>query len=320
LKFQILVKSLTKSDISIRQITAITSSYSDAVIRRVVELVQQEIGYAPVEFAFICLGSEGRKEETLFTDQDNAIIYEDLPVESSESVQEYFYKLGEKVSDALDLIGYSYCKGNIMAKNQQWCKPYSVWESYFNSWMTTPEPQNLLDAIIFFDFRCVYGKEELTERLRSSIRNTVRNKPLFLYHLAYHTCMTKPAHISGSILSDKSADMIDLKLAILPIVMFARTYAIKNSIWYTNTMERLLAIKERQVISEAMADDLIYIYNYLMRLRLRNQADLSDKNAPLSNMLNVKKLIDIELYILKKALSSIPDYQAKIKTDFSVSN
>ena len=150
-KLKLIIKPLANSDIIAKHLTHITSSFSDAIIKRTIELSINQIGNPPVNFAFVCLGSEGRKEESLYTDQDNAIIYENVAADNNESIQNYFLKLGELVCNALDTIGYSFCRGNIMAKNPQWCKSLYVWDNYFRSWIATPEPQNLLDATIFFD-------------------------------------------------------------------------------------------------------------------------------------------------------------------------
>jgi CBS domain-containing protein len=265
------------------------------------------------------LGSEGRKEETLFTDQDNAIVYENVSKERELAVQVYFNNLGERVCNSLNYVGYSFCLGNIMAKNPLWCKPLETWENYFSNWIATPEPQNLLDATIFFDFRCIYGDEMLVEKLKTGIDDTIKLNPLFLYHLAFNTFNTKSPHVSaGNILSDKHGDTIDLKSALVPIIMFARTYSLQNSIWCSNTIERLVALKEKHIISDTTIDEIVFVYNFLMNLRLRNQIDLIDNNAPVSNKLNTKKLIDIELYMLKKVLSAIPDCQNKIKMDFRI--
>jgi PAS domain S-box-containing protein len=316
---QLLIHPLIQSEVSVKIITNITSAFSDAVIRRLIELSFSEIGKAPVKFAFICLGSEGRKEETLLTDQDNAIIYENVPKEKEIAVNAYFLKLGETVCNALNTIGYSFCKGKIMAKNQQWCKPLSVWENYFTSWIATPEPQQILDASIFFDLRCVYGDNDIVDRLRENIAGSVKLHPLFLYHLAFNTFNTKSQHITaGNILSDKQADNIDLKSALVPVIMFARTYALRNNIKYTNTFERLTALKEQNVITENMVDEIIFVYNFLMKMRLKNQIELMDNHLAVSNKLNTKQLIDIELFLLKKVLSSIDDYQNKIKIDFRI--
>lgn len=316
---QLLVNPLIQSEVSVRYITNITSAFSDAIIRRLIELTITEIGQAPVNFSFICLGSEGRKEETLLTDQDNAIIYGNVPKENEGAVNAYFLKMGEKVCNALNTIGYSFCKGEIMAKTPKWCKPYSVWENYFTSWITTPEPQQLLDATIFFDFRNVYGDKTFTEKLKKTIYGTISDNPLFLYHLAYNTLNIKPQHIStGTILSDKHADIVDLKSAVMPVIMFARSYSFQNNIDCENTIDRLTALKDRNIINESLVNEIVFAYNFLMRLRFKNQADLLRNNKPVSNILNTKMLIDIELYILKKVLATIPEYQNRIKTDFRI--
>jgi PAS domain S-box-containing protein len=316
---QLHLKPLINSEISVKYITNITSSVSDSIIKRTLELTINEIGAAPVEFSFICLGSEGRKEETLFTDQDNAIIYEDVPGEKENFINEYFNKLGEKVCNSLNYIGYSFCKGNIMAKNPHWCKPINVWENYFADWIATPEPQNLLDATIFFDFRNIYGEESFTERLRTTVSNLVKERSLFLYHLAYNTFNTKSQQIhSGTKISEKYTDPIDLKNAVNLIIMFARTYSLQNNIWYSNTIDRLNALKTKHIINENTIDEIIYSYNFLMKLRFRNQVELSDSQLPLSNTLQSKKLNEIEFSVLKKVLSLIPAYQHKISMDFRI--
>ena len=316
---QLLIKPLIQSEISVRFITNITTAFSDAVVRRLIDLAIAEIGQAPAGFAFICLGSEGRKEETLLTDQDNAIIYGDVPKEKESAVNAYFLKMGETVCNALNTIGYSFCKGEIMAKNPKWCQPLSVWENYFTSWIKTPEPQQLLDATIFFDFRNIYGDKTFTEKLKTTVSTTISNHPLFLYHQAYNTFNIKPPHIStGTILSDKHADIVDLKSAVISIIMFARTYAFQNNIDCENTIDRLTALRDRNIISENMVDEIIFAYNFLMQLRFKNQVNLLHNNKPVSNILNTKLLIDIELYILKKVLSTIPEFQNKIKTDFRI--
>ena len=317
---KLLLEPLIKSEISARHLTMITSSFSDAVIRRTIELTIKDLGEPPAGFSFICLGSEGRKEETLFTDQDNAIIYEDVSADKESSVNDYFIKLGIKVCDSLNYIGYTFCRGNIMAKNPQWCKPLREWEKYFTDWIVTPEPQNLLDATIFFDFRNIYGNETYTAGLRKTISRLISARSMFLYHLAYNTSSMKPQQISsGSILSEKTTGTVDLKEAVNIIIMFARTYSLQHGIWYPNTIERLNALKEMKIISETTADEMLFVYNFLMKLRFRNQVELATDKMPLSNILNTQKLQGIELSGLKKVLGLIQGYQHKISVDFRIS-
>lgn len=318
---QQMIIPLIESDMTIKYITDITSAFSDAVIRRIIELTTVEIGSPPVDFSFICLGSEGRQEETLFTDQDNAIIYDDVQKENKESVNEYFKQLGETVCDALNHIGYSYCKGNVMAKNLVWCQPLSVWERYFTNWITTPEPQNLLDATIFFDFRNIYGNEDFSSSLRKTIGALINKQSVFLYHLAHNTLNTKTQQItSGTIISDKNAESIDLKNAVSLLTMFTRTYSLQNNIWSTNTIERLNALKAKHVLSDNTVEEIIFAYNFLMSLRFKNQIKLLGSQLPLSNSISTKGLLEIELSILKKTLALLTVYQNKIGSDFRITS
>jgi PAS domain S-box-containing protein len=318
INFRHFIHPIVKSEVSSRIVTRITTSFSDAVIHKIIQMAINKIGQPPVDFSFICLGSEGREEETLLTDQDNAIIYEDVPSFNESEVKTYFSTLGEKICNDLNLVGYTFCAGNVMAKNPKWCGPLSLWAQYFTKWMALPEQQNLLDACVFFDFRNAYGPDVFTEKLRKLIATNTREYPLFLYHLANNTVQTKVEHLPTGILSDKSDDTVDLKNAVIPIIMFARTYALRHDIRCSNTIDRLTALKDRRLVSEATIDEIVYCYNFLMKLRFRNQVYLSEKNLPLTNQLHYKALPEHEIHHLKKVLSSIRDYQNKIKTDFRI--
>lgn len=319
IKFQLFIKPLIMSDISVNHITSVLSSFSDSITKKVIEIAIAETGKPPAAFSFICMGSEGRKEETLFTDQDNAIIYEDVTEGNQETVKLYFNKLGDTVCNSLNFIGYSFCKGNIMAKNRQWCQPLSKWKNYFTDWITTPEPQNLLDATIFFDFRNVYGDEELTNMLRNAIDSIKDQNPVFLYQMAKNAFNTNFLQLpAGYTSTDRNTDPIDLKNALAPVIMFARTYSLKNNIRFTNTFERLQALKNRNITNESTAADLIYVYNYILKLRFKNQAELLNRSLPLSNIINTRNLSELEQSILKKVLSLIPVFQNKIGADFRI--
>jgi PAS domain S-box-containing protein len=315
-KLYLLITPLIKSDISCRYINRMTSAFSDAVIQRVIEWCLHELGNPPVPFAFICMGSEGRMEETLLTDQDNAIIYEDVPSEKVAETGSYFLQLGASVCRMLDEIAYPYCKGNVMAMNPQWCKPISTWESYFSEWISAPEPHNILDVSVFFDFRNVYGDLGLTDRLRLKVHRLMHEYPICIYHMAHHLVHAK----APQIISDKNTDGLDLKHATNLITMFARVYVLNHNIRNTNTRERLIALKTNKIIQENSVDEILYVYEFLMKLRFRNQIELKEKNLPMSNLLNTKKLMDIEIVFLKKILSLFPIYQNKIAVDFRVSD
>ncbi len=304
-----LVKPLIKNDISIEYITRLSSDFSDEITRKIIDLSIQEIGKPPVDFAFICLGSLGRKEETLLTDQDNAIVYQNTDESLREVAKKYFLKLGKKVSYYLDKIGYKYCIGEVMASNEKWCQPLKVWEMMFKTWINQPEPKNLLDASIFFDLRTVYGSDYLVDKLRNIIINEAPEQNQFLYHLANNAFNSKNQHIIAN-------EYIDLKNAVIPIIMFARVYALKNGITNTNTLERLNMLREKNLIKEELVKELIFIYGSLMKYRFKNQLINIENQIEISNKMLIGSISETELSLLKKLVSSIPDYISLLKYDF----
>ncbi len=157
-KLPVFVKALLESGARVESVTRIMTTVSDAILVRLIALAEAELGPPPAAFAFVVLGSEAREEQTLATDQDNAIIYADVAPEQNEAVQAYFLRLGEKVCGWLDLVGYRRCKGEVMACNPKWCQPLSQWRQYFTECVTAAKPQDLLDVNVFFDFRCAHGE------------------------------------------------------------------------------------------------------------------------------------------------------------------
>ncbi|MCP4023962.1 MAG: CBS domain-containing protein, partial [Desulfobacteraceae bacterium] len=120
-------------------ITRLITTFSDAIIDKILTFSLKKIGPAPCRFVFLTMGSEGREEQTLISDQDNAIVYEDC--ENQDKAKDYFDALAKAICDQLDLAGYQFCDGNNMAKNPQWCQPLSVWKNYFNTWIRTSNPE-----------------------------------------------------------------------------------------------------------------------------------------------------------------------------------
>ena len=133
-----------------RSITRIISSIAETVTRKCISFAEKELGPPPCAYAFLALGSVGREEQTLVTDQDNALIFADDGVRRG--AEKYFSELSSMVCTWLDTMGYSFCKGEIMAMNPKWCQPLSCWEAYFTQWVSTLEPADLLEAKIFLIF------------------------------------------------------------------------------------------------------------------------------------------------------------------------
>lgn len=318
-RLPILVNALIESGDNTQNITRIITSVSDVIIQRILKLCIEDLGEPPCEFAFMVMGSEGRMEQTLSTDQDNAIVFDDVEADKLTLAYTYFNKLGTLVSNNLDFVGYRFCKGEIMASNPKWTQPWSVWREYFTDWINTSEPQSILDASIFFDFRCVYGEEKMMINLRSHVNQTLKDKSVFYYHLAQSITKYKPPiSLFGHIIGDSTKDEVnlDIKKVILPIIGFIRLYALHYQVNETNTLSRVRQLYLKKVVEKSMYDELVLSYNYLMQIRFRFQTTGIIQNKPPDNLVDIKKLTHIEVATIKKILSEITNLQTKLNFDF----
>ena len=299
-------------------VTAIT----DAILEKLIKFAIQDIGHPPVKFAFLVMGSEGRKEQTLKTDQDNAIIFEDVQEEELESVNGYFLKLGEHVCNMLDKTGYDFCKGDIMAKNPKWCQPVSIWKKYFKEWIYNANSETLLQTSIFFDFRFGYGDMSLVNELRESLFDFLGNRKVFFRYMAENTSHFRlPIGFFGNFIVEskgKLKNTFDIKGAMMLVVDFARIYALQNKIFATNTMERLELLYKKNVISESDYNDISHSYSYMMNLRFINQIHgiINEGRKP-DNNINPKKLSKIEQQTLKEIFKKI-EKRANLQQEFLV--
>jgi len=290
-----------------KNIAQISTAVSDAISKRVIELLVEKAGVPPVKFAFVALGSDGREEQTLKTDQDNAIIYED---NGSEEVREFFSILSLKINSWLNDIGYEFCKGKVMASNPKWCQPVSRWKEYFKEWVENSDPESILDTSIFFDMRYVYGDQSIVIELKDEIKNVTDSKAVFFSHLAQSVNRTKAVSFS-----DKQ-ESLDMKKAMLPVVGFARVYALKNKISETNTVKRLRHISCMEMINPSFVEEIIHAYEYLLFLRFRLQADKILANENPDNVLPLSGLSNIEKATLKAALNEIGEIHSQLGFDF----
>jgi CBS domain-containing protein len=315
-----LIRSLIANGANAQNVTRIITTLSDAILNKLMQFTIKELGAPPARFVFMLMGSEGRKEQTLKTDQDNAIIYEDVPT-GRNKVRDYFLKFGEIASNLLNQAGYDYCQGDVMSKNPKWCQPLSVWKKYFSDWIHAAEPEDLLQASIFFDFRGGFGDLDFTVKLREHLFASLGGWSGFLWHLTENALHYKPplGFFRNFVVEPKGAhrDAFDIKGAIMPIVDFARVYALKHRIEETNTWERIHRLRLKQVLSQKESEELERAYSFLMQLRFGRQVEaVIEKNSKPDNYINPKKLTDIEQTTLKQIFKHVEKFQAKMKFDF----
>ncbi len=317
-----LIQTLINTGSKARNVNRLLTTVSESILQKIIAFALEEFGPPPVNFVFMVLGSEGRMEQTLKTDQDNAIVFEDVPSSSLKKTTQYFLKFSERVCNWLDEAGYALCKGGVMAKNANWCQPLSTWKSYFKRWIFTAEPEALLQASIFFDFRAGYGDEELIIDLRRYLFKTLEGWPGFFRHMAENALyFTPPIGFFRNFVVESAGehrDAFDIKAAMQPIVDYARIYALHNRIDETNTLDRLSQLLAIKKISPEEHNELDTAYSYLMQQRLVRQVKaMIEENAAPDNYINPKKLSRIEQTMLKEIFKRIEKFQGKLSFDFT---
>ncbi len=318
-KVSVLIKALLDSGAKTQNITRIISSIADAITNRLILLSLEEFGEPPCRFAFVAMGSEGRKEQTLATDQDNAIIIENVEKEKLEIAKKYFKNFTEKINSDLDYVGYNFCKGKVMANNPKWTQTLSVWKNYFTEWIENSNPQNVLDSSIFFDFRCIYGEKTFTDELKLHIDKVIKNKAVFFYNFAESVLNFKiPSNLSASIIktSDSKEITFDIKKVLFTVLSFIKIYSLKNNIAETNSLDRLEKLFTKGIIKNPMYDELVFSYNFLMLLRFKFQIKSIFANEKASNIIVVNKLTEVEKATLKKIISELSLLQTQLSFDF----
>lgn len=316
--FQLLNRGV-KSEI----VNQVITSVSDTIAQRVIEWVIEEAGPPPARFVFISLGSEGRKEQTLKTDQDNAIIYEDKANEQRELVRAYFLDFADKVSEKLNYIGFSFCKGGFMAKNPKWTHSLSHWKRNYESWMSQSSQETVMNFSTFFDCRHIYGDASILAELREFLDIKLQEPLLvkFFYNMATNALQYEPPltffkNIKTFTVGEQK--VFDIKKTMTPIVDLVRAYALKHRIFKTNTGERLQALRDKGIFTEKEYLELIQAYYYLMAIRLKKQSQqiIEDRAAP-ENLIDKNSLTKIEDVTLREIFKIIEGFQQKIKVEFT---
>ncbi|MGJ3261924.1 MAG: DUF294 nucleotidyltransferase-like domain-containing protein [Salinarimonas sp.] len=288
---------------------------ADAVTRRLLALAEADLGPAPVPWLWLACGSQGRREQTGVSDQDNCLILDDAYDESRDGA--YFAALARFVSDGLDACGYYFCPGEMMATTPRWRQPLAVWRSYFAGWIARPDPMAQMLASVMFDLRPIAGETALFEGLQAQTLAAARKNSIFRAHMIANSLKhTPPLGLFRGfalIRSGEHKDAVDLKLSgVVPIVDLARVYALDGAIAAVNTRERLLAAREAGTLSESGAADLVDAYDLVCETRLVHQAaQVREGNKP-DNFLKPSSLSALQRNHLKDAFGVVKGLQAAL--------
>ncbi|TRD15394.1 putative nucleotidyltransferase substrate binding domain-containing protein [Palleronia caenipelagi] len=303
-----LVAASAKPQAITRRITDLT----DAITRRLLFLAEERIGPPPVPYVWAACGSQGRREQTGVSDQDNCLIIDDAMTPEDDA---YFAELARLVSDGLNNTGFVYCPGDMMATNPRWRQPRRVWQRYFNDWIAQPDTEAQMLASVMFDLRPIKGAPDLFDDLHRSTLEMARKNSIFVAHMVSNSLKHAPpltlfrsfALIRGGAHKNK----IDLKMSgIVPIVDLGRIYALRGAIEEVNTRDRLQRAGEAGVISASGARDLLDAYDLIAEIRLRHQAArIAEGHAP-DNYLAPDMLSELERNHLRDAFLVVKTMQS----------
>lgn len=294
-------ETLFAGGLGVAQIAGAVASLGDVLTRRLLTIAERDLGPAPCPYAWMALGSEGRREQVLPTDQDNALAYG----EDTGEARAYFAALGARVVEGLIHAGFPPCPGGYMATT--WCRPLADWHALFSGWVEVPEPQALLEAQVFFDFRPVHG--ELSLEPLEHVLLAAGRRELFLAQLARAALRGRPPlRFRGRIRAEHGA--VDLKAGgIAATVMLARTYALAAGSVARPTLERLRAAAEAGTLSRSGVEILGESFRFLARLRLQEQLRAVRAGETPSNRVRVDALSDLERRRLGEAYEAVRQLQ-----------
>jgi len=308
------------------QLTQFISAFNDLLTARVVELEFKAGGLlgTPVHdgLCWMALGSEGRFEQTLNTDQDNAIVFKVPEGMTADQVREILLPVARSINEKLALCGFPLCKGEIMASNPKWCLSQEEWKQAFSSWIRGGSPEDLLCATIFFDFRALYGAQHLVDELREWLSRVVGDNSRFLHMMAENALRNRPplGVIRDFVLND--SNRLDLKLnGITPFVDAARIFSLATGVTHTNTIQRLRLSAAKMNLPESEIEAWIDALLFIQVLRLRHHDESSAKGLSddaLDNLIDPKLLNELDRRILKEAFRQARKAQAKLRLDYQL--
>lgn len=320
-----LLRSYMEQEVSVAYISAILTEINDAIIVRAIELGREKLREDKVAgpdtpWCWLALGSEGRSEQLLRTDQDNALVFADVPADVLPGARDYFLKLAALVNGILNEVGFEYCPAGMMAGNPEWCLPLSEWKEQFSRWIQAPDPKSVMLSTIFFDYRPVYGEKQLAIDLTGHIFSQVDRHALFLSMLAKNALQSPPplSFFRSFVLerSGEHKDEFDIKKrAMMPLTDAARTLVLANKIpRINNTFRRFQRLAEMEPQNGELYQQAAEAYETLIRFRTMQGL----KNRDSGRFLKPSELSKMERLMLRNCFEPISQLQSLFTTRFQL--
>jgi CBS domain-containing protein len=321
-KAEDLLTRYIRQEAEIRLVSEMITAVNDAIIQRAIGLAEEALADKKPEGVRSCwlsLGSEGRKEQLLRTDQDNALLFTG-PGDNDKAVRTYCLELARRVTDSLIKCGFEKCPANIMASNPKWCQSLEAWKQHFGDWISQPDPKALMHAAIFFDFRATYGDIHLANQLFAFINEQIGKQTLFIHHFANNALLNPPPlSFFRNFVVEKSGEHkneFDIKRrALMPLVDAARVLCYEQGIsGLTSTMERYEALAENDHIRRNVFRDAADAYGLLLELRTLEGL----RNHDSGRFIDPKQLNKIQRQSLRAVFETIREVQEILRHRFQL--
>ena len=318
LSFIKIIKSLNAKGVKIEFISKLVNQLNKKLLDKLYIIL------APEELqgksCLVVMGSEGRGEQILKTDQDNAIIIDDDCIISDEKLKEFTNKFTETLVD----FGFPRCEGNIMVSNPYWCRKESSFKDLIYEWITQPSPDNFMNLAIFYDAVCVSGNRELVLRLKEYIFKIASNSQQFNAHFAkIITSFNVPlGFFDGFVLDSKDnkhKNELNIKKGgIFIIVQGVRSLSLEYKLYNTSTAKRIKKLNELGVIENELATEITMAFNFLTNINLKSNLEKLDKNEKVDNYINPSNLNTMEKDLLKESFKIVNKFKKKLEFHFKL--
>lgn len=298
-------------------VTGVLSRLNDAIVARILVVLQQRFRLPPARWCWLGLGSEGRLEQTLATDQDNGLVFSASDDGEAHDLRELFLPFARAANEALAECGFSLCDGEVMAGNPRWCLSQSEWLESFAAWVRTPEPDALLNAAIFFDFRALAGDVALAREMRSGLRQLTLGNAIFLRMMTVNALAAPPP--LGRLRDfavGPGTGVIDLKkFGSRIFVDGARILALGVGIAATGTSDRLLGVAGEGAVSGSDAEAWVHAFHTIQNIRLGTQAAAAGMPG---NLVDPSRLNEFDRRVLLEALRQARTLQQLLKSRYHI--
>lgn len=306
---------LVAQGVAAAQLTRLISHLNDQLTTRLLTLACTRFGADPDAFCWLALGSEGRGEQTIATDQDNGIVFA-----GDAADQPKWLALADWVNVALADCGFPLCKGNIMARNPQWCLTLAQWRDLFANWIDRGDPESLLASSIFFDFRGIFGNTALAADLRSDVTARAARNSRFLKQMSDNALRNRPPApgMFESLLGADTPATVDLKMnGTVPFVDAARIWVLAAGLTETRTSERFQRLGDMDRLPPVDAAAWIDAFEFLQLMRLRRQHQRGERAGDDNpNIVDTATLSPLDRRILKEAFRQARKVQQRLELDY----